>query len=68
MKNNKYIDLDKAAAPNNYVAIPSEEDLAYVVHFRQICKRYQIDFATADDDERSFVIHMAEKSFIQKRA
>lgn len=62
------MNLDKVAAPNNYVAIPSDEDLAYVVHFHQICKRYHIDFSTADDDERDFVIRMAEKSFIQKRA
>ena len=68
MKNNDYMNLDKVAAPNNYVAIPSEEDLAYVVHFRQICKRYHIDFSMADDDERNFVIRMAEKSFNQKRA
>lgn len=68
MKNNNYMNLDKIAAPNNYVAIPSSDDLAYVVHFRQICRRYHIDFSTADDDERDFVIRMAEKSLIQKRA
>ena len=51
-----------------YVVPPTKEDLAYVVHFRKTCQRYQIDFAKADPDERDFVIHMAEKTFLQKRA
>ena len=65
MQNKKYLELDALAAPNGYVA---NEDLAYVVHFRKTCQRYQIDFAKADSDERDFVIHMAEKTFLQKRA
>ena len=68
MSDNPYIRLDEIAAPNNYVAIPTESDLAYVIHFRQICKRYQIDFAKADADEQEFVIRMAEKSFYKKQA
>ncbi len=68
MLNNPYFELDQIAAPNGYVAYPSEDNLAYVTHFRKICKRYQIDFAAADADERDFVIRMAEKSFSQKRA
>ena len=43
-------------------------DLAYILHFQKICKRYNIDFATADEDERDFVIRMAEKSFYSMRA
>ena len=46
----------------------NEKYLAYVVHFRKTCQRYQIVFAKADSDERNFVIHMAEKTFLQKRA
>ena len=61
MKSN-YFELDEVAVPNSYVAIPSEEDLAYITHFRQVCKRHQIDFARAYEDEREFVINMAEKS------
>ena len=68
MQNKKYLELDALAAPNGYVAPPTKEDLAYVVHFRKTCQRYQIDFAKADPDERDFVIHMAEKTFFQKRA
>ena len=67
MQNEKYLELDALAAPNGYVAPPMKEDLAYVVHFRKTCQRYQIDFAKADPDERDFVIHMAEKTFLQKR-
>ena len=52
MQNEKYLELDALAAPNGYVAPPMKEDLAYVVHFRKTCQRYQIDFAKADPDER----------------
>lgn len=65
MQNKKYLELDALAAPNGYVAPPTKEDLAYVVHFRKTCQRYQIDFAKADPDERDFVIHMAEKTFFR---
>ena len=68
MQDNRYFELDTLAAPNGYVSPATKEDLAYVVHFRKTCQRYQIDFARADPDERSFVIHMAEKTFLQKRA
>ena len=68
MQNEKYLELDALAAPDSYVAPPTKENLAYVVHFRKTCQRYQIVFAKADSDERNFVIHMAEKTFLQKRA
>lgn len=68
MLQEKFAKLDDLAAPNGYVAPLTDEDLAYVVHFRQICHRYNIDFSQADPDEREFVIRMAEKSFYQKRA
>ena len=42
MQNEKYLELDALAAPNGYVAPPTKEDLAYVVHFRKTCQRYQI--------------------------
>ena len=64
----KYLRLDNLAAPDGYVAPFTGEDLAYIACFRQACKRYNIDFASADQDERDFVIHMAEKDFAQKRA
>ena len=54
MQNEKYLELDALATPNGYVAPPTKEDLAYVVHFRKTCQRYQIDFAKADSDERDF--------------
>lgn len=68
MLQEKFAKLDDLAAPNGYVAPPTSEDLAYVVHFRQICHRYNIDFSQADSDEREFVMRMAEKSFCKKRA
>ena len=68
MLQEKYAKLDDLAAPNCYVAPPTSEDLSYVVHFRQICKRYNIDFSSADSDEKNFVMKMAEKSFMPKRA
>lgn len=47
MQNEKYLELDALAAPNGYVAPPMKEDLAYVVHFRKTCQRYQIENTTA---------------------
>ena len=52
----------------DFYAPSTNEDLAYIAYFRQACKRYNIDFASADQDERDFVIRMAEKNFAQKRA
>lgn len=64
----KYAKLDDLAGPDGY-AVPSEKnDLDYILHFRQICKRYNIDFVKADPDERDFVIRMAEKGFYAQRA
>ena len=68
MLQEKYAKLDDLAGSSGYVVPPTREDLAYVIHFRQICHRYNIDFAKADQDEREFVMRMAEKSFYPKRA
>lgn len=68
MLQEKYAKLDDLAASGSYVVPLTSEDLAYAAHFRQICRRYNIDFAKADQDERDFVLRMAEKSFYQKRA
>lgn len=68
MPEEKYLILDDLAAPNGYVAPSTSKDLTYIAYFRQTCKRYNIDFASADQDERDFVICMAEKNFARKRA
>ena len=68
MLQEKFTKLDDLAAPTGYAVPPTNEDIAYVVHFRRVCQRYQIDFAKADQDEREFVMRMAEKSFYAKRA
>lgn len=65
MLEEKYLRLDDLAAPDGYVAPSTIEDLAYITYFRQTCRRYNIDFAIADQDERDFVIRMAEKNFAQ---
>ena len=64
----KFLKLDDLAAPDGYTVPSTSDDLAYIAYFRQTCKRYNIDFASADQDERDFVVHMAEKNFTQKRA
>ena len=64
MLSENYAKLDDLAGPDSFVTPPSQTDLAYILHFQKICKRYNIDFATADEDERDFVIRMAEKSFL----
>lgn len=38
--------LDDLGAPNDYVVPPSGDDISYVIHFRNTCKRYSIDFAS----------------------
>ena len=58
----KYTELDKLAAPNDYVARPTEEDIECVKHFVRTCRRYNIDFSEANSDEREFVLKMANKS------
>lgn len=68
MLQQKFLDLDDYAAPNGYAVPLTGEDLDYIIHFRQVCHRYNINFAEADPDEREFVVHMAEKSFGVKRA
>ena len=62
MLEEKYLRLDDLAAPDGYVAPSTSEDFAYIAYFRQTCKRYNIDFDSADQDERDFVIRMAEKN------
>ena len=44
----KFTRLDDLAGPSDYVSPPTSEDLTYVIHFRQICRRYNIEFAEAD--------------------
>ena len=58
----EYSELDDLAAPDNYVARPTEEDIEYVKCFVKTCRRYNIDFATASPEEREFVLKMANKS------
>lgn len=60
--------LDALGAADGYVTPPTESDIAYAAYFRSVCKRYNIDFASADQDERDFVIRMTEKGFFPKRA
>lgn len=68
MLQEKITKLDDIAGPNSYAVPPTSEELAYIIHFRQVCSRYNIDFAGADRDEREFVIRMAEKTFYPQRA
>ena len=68
MAQDKFSRLDDLAAPADYVAPSTEEDLGYLAYFRQVCKRYNIVFSEADSDERDFVIRMAEKGYYPKRA
>ena len=65
MLSEKYAKLDD---PDSFVTPPSQTDVAYILHFQKTCSRYNIDFATADEDEQDFVIRMAEKSFFAMRA
>lgn len=68
MLQEKFRKLDDLAGSSGDVAPPTSEDLEYIINFRRICHRYNIDFAKADQDEREFVVLTAEKSFYPKRA
>ena len=48
MLSENYAKLDDLAGPDSFVTPPSQTDLAYILHFQKICKRYNIDFATAE--------------------
>jgi len=61
-----YGKLDDLAAPDKYVAPSTQADVEYIIRFRQTCKRYNIDFSTADPDEKEFVMRMAEKLALQR--
>ena len=67
MLSENYAKLDDLAGPDSFVTPPSQTDLAYILHFQKICKRYNIDFATADEDERDFVIRMAKEFLLHAR-
>ncbi len=41
-------------------------DSERIVRFWQACKRYNIDFAAADPDEKEFVMRMAEKLALRR--
>ncbi len=68
MIGNRFSRLDEPGAPNSYVTSLTEQDLAHTTYFREACKRYNIDFTTADADERAFVMRMADKGCFPKRA
>lgn len=68
MINDKYTQLDRMAAPYGYVAPISEREEGYLSYFRKTCQRYNIVFSKADEDEREFVIRMAEKGYYRKQA
>ena len=68
LQQDKYTQLDDLAAPNQYVAAPTAEDLDYIMVFQQVCRRYNIDFSTANQDERAFVMLMAEKHILPQQA
>jgi hypothetical protein len=68
VQQDKYAILDELGSPNRFVEPLTSENLGYITYFRQVCQRYNIDFASADPDERDFVIHMTEKGFYSRRA
>ena len=40
MLSKNYAKLDDLAGPDSFVTPPSQTDLAYILHFQKICKRY----------------------------
>ena len=52
--------LDVVAAPNNYAVPFTEAEISHILRFRRICKQYNIQFTTATQAEKDFVIALAD--------
>lgn len=59
--------IEEHAAETGWVSPLTQEDRDYVICFRGVCKRYNIDFSKATRLERDFVIQATEAKFQQEK-
>lgn len=62
------IDMEAHGAEHGWVAPMAEEDTDYLVHFRAVCKRYNIVPSKATPIEYDFVVRITDSEFYQQRA
>lgn len=59
--------IEEHAAETGWVSPLTQEDKDYLVCFRAVCKRYNIDFSKATRLERDFVIRTTEAKFQKEK-
>ena len=69
MEQKQYLlDMETHGAEHGWVAPVTEEDTDYLVHFRSVCKRYNIVPSKATPMEYDFVPRVTDSEFYQQRA
>ncbi len=69
MKQKQYlIEMEAHGAEHGWVAPAIEEDTDYLIHFRSVCKRYNIVPSKATPMEYDFVTRVTDSEFYQQRA
>lgn len=62
------IEMETHGAEHGWVAPATEEDTDYLIHFRSVCKRYNIVPSKATPMEYDFVTRVTDSEFYQQRA
>ena len=60
--------IEQRGAENGWVTPLTQEDTAYLVHFRAVCKRYNIIPSKAARLEYDFVTKVADSEFYLQQA
>ena len=69
MEQKQYLlDMETHGAEHGWVAPVTEVDTDYLVHFRSVCKRYNIVPSKATPMEYDFVTRVTDSEFYQQRA
>jgi hypothetical protein len=63
MHENPFAQFDAYAGLLENYASPAEREKEQEAYFDRLCKHYHIDFATADPDEKAFIMFMAQKGY-----
>lgn len=62
------IEMETHGAEHGWVAPVTEGDTDYLIHFRSVCKRYNIVPSKATPMEYDFVTRVTDSEFYQQRA
>ena len=60
--------IEACGADHGWVAPLDKEDIAYFAHFREVCRRYNINPGKATRLEYDFVVRVTESEFYLKTA